>query len=209
MELGFFAEGGEDGGGGLVEGEGGGVDGVAGDALVVGTAEVEAALGEGEVGEVGARGGGGVGGLLGAAGDEGVEGGGEVDDGGVGCLLEEETVAELFGRAAAEGEDDVALAEESGEGGGLEAAEVGLAELREDFGDGAGGVTGEGLATLDLVVEVKEAPAEVLGEECAGRGFAGAHEAGQDDAVEGCVAREEDVIAGFGGGGHGLLCGRF
>ena len=86
------------------------MDGVGGDALVVGAAEAEAALGEVEVGEVGAGGGRGVGGLGGAAGDEGVEGGGEVDDGGVGSLLEEEAVAELFGGAAAEGEDDAALA---------------------------------------------------------------------------------------------------
>ena len=86
------------------------MDGVGGDALVVGAAEAEAALGEVEVGEVGAGGGRGVGCLDGAAGDEGVEVGAEVDDGGVGCLLEEQAVAEFFGGSAAEGEDEAALA---------------------------------------------------------------------------------------------------
>jgi hypothetical protein len=173
--VGFGAEEVEDGVGSLVEGEAGGVDGVGGDALVVGAAEVEAALGGGEVGEVGASGGGGVGGLLGAAVGEGLEGGGEVDDGGVGCLLEEEAVAELFRGAAAEGEDDVMLAEERGEGGGLEVAEVGFAALGEDLGDGAV-VTG-----FYFVIEVEEAPAEAVSEERAGGGFAGAHEAGEND----------------------------
>ena len=69
------------------------MDRVGGNALVVGAAEAEAALGEIEVGEVGAGGGGGVGGLEVAPGDKGVEGRGEVDDGGVGCLLEEEAIA--------------------------------------------------------------------------------------------------------------------
>jgi len=45
-----LADGGEDGVDGLVEGQVGGVDGVGGDAFVVGTAEAEAALGEVEVG---------------------------------------------------------------------------------------------------------------------------------------------------------------
>ena len=172
------------------------MDGVGGDAFVVGAAEAEAALGEVEVGEVGAGGGGGVGGLVGAAGYEGVEVGGEVDDGGVGRLLEEEAVAELFGGSAAEGDDDAALAEEGGEGGGLEVAEVGFAVFGEDFGDGAA------VAGFDLAVEIEEAPAEALGEEGAGGGFAGAHEAGEDDAVNGVGFRGGRIGGGFGFGGH-------
>jgi fibronectin-binding autotransporter adhesin len=172
-----LADGGEDAVYGLVEGEVVGVDGVGGDAFVVGTAEAEAALGEVEVGEVGAGGGGGVGGLGGAAGGEGIEVCGEVDDGGVGRLFEEQAVAEFFGSSAAEGDDGAALAEEGGEGSGLEVAEVGLAVLGEDIGDG------ELVAGFDLAVEVEEAPAEAVGEEGAGGGFAGAHEAGEDDAV--------------------------
>ncbi len=168
------------------------MDGVGGDAFVVGAAEAEAALGEVEVGEVGADGGGGVGGLVGAAGYEGVEVGGEVDDGGVGRLFEEEAIAELFGGSAAEGDDGATLAEEGGEGGGLEVAEVGFAVFGEDFGDGAL------VAGFDLAVEIEEAPAEALGEEGAGGGFAGSHEAGEDDAVNG---------GGFGFGGHGLVAG--
>jgi hypothetical protein len=187
-----LADGGEDCVDGLGGGEVGGGDGVGGDALVVGAAEAEAALGEIEVGEVGAGGGGGVGGLGGAAGDEGIEGGGEVDDGGMGSLLEEEAVAELFGGSASEGEDDAALAEERGEGEGFEVAEVGLAVVGEELGNG--GV----VAGFDLAVEVEEYPAEAVGEESSGGGFAGAHEAGEDDAVEdgGLEGR------GFGFGWH-------
>jgi hypothetical protein len=188
---GFVEEELEDGVGGLVEGEGGGVDGVGGDAFVVGAAEVEAAFGGGGIGEVGTGGGGGVGGLLEAAVEEGFEGSGEVDDGGVRGLLEEQAVAEFFRRAAAEGEDDVVLAEEGGKGGRLEMAEVGFAEFGEDLGDGAV------VAEFDFVIEVEEAPAEAVGEERAGGGFAGAHEAGEDEAGEAA-----GDFCGFGFGGH-------
>jgi hypothetical protein len=186
------------------------VDDVGGDALVVGTAEAEAALGEVEVGEVGAVGGGGVGGLGGAAGDEGVEGGREVDDGGVGRLLEEEAVAELFGGATAEGDDDAALAEQGGQGGGLDVTEVGFAMLGEDLGDGAA------VAGFDLMVEIEEAPAEALGEDSAGGGFAGAHEACEDDAIErvgfgdrasgDCASSGRWIRGGFGFGWHVERC---
>ncbi len=174
----------EDGVGGLIEVEVSGVEGVGGDALVVGAAEMEAALGESEVGEVGAGGGGGVGGLGGAAVDEGAEGSGEIDDGGVRSLLKEETVAESFGGAAAEGEDDVALAKKGGKGGGLDVAEVSFAVLGEDLGDGAV------VAGFDLAVEIEEAPAEAVGEEFAGGGLARAHEAGEHDAMEDCASSE-------------------
>ncbi len=139
-------------------------------------------------------------GLAGAAGGEGLEGSGEVDDGGVGGLLEEEAVAELFGGSSSEGEDDVALAEEGGEGGGLEVAEVGFAVLGEDLGDGAV------VAGFDLVVEIEEAPAEALGEERAGGGFAGAHEAGEDDAMRDCASGESWIRGGFGFGWHVECC---
>ncbi len=157
---------------------------------------------------MGRGGGGGVGGLGGAAGDEGVEAGGEVDDGGVGSLLEEETVAELFGSAAAEGDDGAAQAEQGGQGEGLEVAEVGFAVLGKDLGDGAL------VAGFDLAVEVEEAPGETLGEESARGGFAGAHEAGEDDAIEhiglrngaagDCTASGSWIFGGFRFRGHGL-----
>jgi hypothetical protein len=194
--MGFGEDEVEDGVGGFVEGEAGGVYGVCGDALVVGAAEVEATLGGGEVGEVGASGGGGVGGLLETAMEEGGEGGGEVDDGGVRCLLEEEAVAELFGGSSAEGEDDVVLAEERGEGGGLEVAEVGFAGFGKDLGDCAV------VAGFDFMIEVEEAPAEAVGEERAGGGLARAHEAGEHDALD----VEWGLGAGFRFGGHVERC---
>ena len=57
-------------------------------------------------------------------------------------------------------------------------AEVGFAGFGEDLRDGAV------VSGFDLVVEIEEAPAEAVGEEGAGGGFAGAHEAGEDDAVQ-------------------------
>ncbi len=126
----------------------------------------------------------------------------------MGSLLEEEAIAELFGGAAAEGDDDAALAEEGGEGEGLEVTEVGFALLGEDLGDGAA------VAGFDLVIEIEEAPAEAVGEESAGGGFAGAHEAGENDAVQrlglgDCVSRDcassgSWIVAGFGFRRHGL-----
>ena len=77
-------------------------------------------------------------------------------------------------------------------------AEVGFAILGEDLGDGAL------VASFDLAVEIEEAPAEALGEESAGGGFSGAHEAGEDDAIEGVAFGDGMVRGGFGFGGHGL-----
>jgi len=52
------------------------------------------------------------------------------------------------------------------------------------------------MASFDLVVEIEEAPAEALGKQTAGGGLAGAHEAGENDAID---ARRD------GSGGDGLL----
>ena len=63
--------------------------------------------------------------------------------------------------------------------------------LGEDLGDGAV------VAGFDLVVEIEEAPAEALGEERADGGFAGAHEAGEDDAIERLAVRRA-ALSGCG-----------
>ncbi len=154
----------EDGGSGLFGREEGGIDGEAGEAAVEGVAGVEAALsglGISEVGAVGVAGGrscAGIECLEHAAVEEGAEGGVEEDGEGAGGLLEEEAVGEGLGCAAAEGEDDVGLPEGAGEGGGLEAAEVRLAVLLEEVGDGGAG------AGFEVGVEVEEGPAELGGE---------------------------------------------
>src|ERR1700733_10628156 len=97
-------------------------------------AALEAELGGGGVCEDGARD------LLKhAAVEEGGEGGVEEDGEGGGGLLEEEAVGEVFGGSAAEGEDDVAVAEGRGEGSGFEAAEAGFAVLLEELRDGGVG----------------------------------------------------------------------
>src|SRR5260370_12258777 len=93
-----------------------------------------------------------------AAVEEGGEGGVEEDGEGGGGLFEEEAVGELFRGAAAEGEDGVVLAEGGGESGGFEAAEMGLAVALEELGDGGAG------ASLEVGVEVEEAPVEAGGE---------------------------------------------
>ena len=154
-----------------------------GKTAVDGMAKAEASLGGGGIGEVGTIDDAGGEGLEHAAVEEGREGGIEEDGDGAGSLLDEEAVAEGFGRAAAEGEYGVRAGEGAGEGAGLEAAEMGLAEGAEDLGDGDTGEVG------DEVVEIEEGPAEVVGEVAADGGLAGAHEAGEDDAGE--VGRED------------------
>ncbi len=83
-----------------------------GDALVVGAAQMEAPLRDGEICEVGTSRGGRVDGLLMAAVEQCCERCCEVNHGGVWCLFEEQTVAQLFRSAAAEGEHDMALAQQ-------------------------------------------------------------------------------------------------
>ncbi len=155
--------------GGLV----GGVDGEVGEAAVEGVAPGEAELGGGGVGEDGA---GYV--LQHAAIEEGGERGVEEDGEGVRGLFEEKAVGELFGGAAAEGEDGVVLAEGGGEGGGFEAAEVGFAVTLEELGDGGSG------AGFEVGVEVEEGPVDAGGEEAAYCGLACSHETGEDKAAE-------------------------
>ena len=77
----------------------------------------------------------------------------------------------------------------AGEGLRLKLAEVGFAVGGEDGGDGEAG------AGLDVGVEVEELPAEAGGEQAADGGFAGAHEAGEDEAAK---------VGGRDGGGGGL-----
>jgi len=188
----------EDGGGGFRGGAAGGIDGEAGEAAVERVAEVEAGacgLGIAEVGAVDVAGGGdrdgGVEGLKHAAVEEGGEGGVEEDGEGAGGLFEQEAIGEGFGGATAEGEDELRLSEGAGEGGGLEAAEVGFAVALKELGDGGAG------ASFEVGVEIQEGPADLCGEEPADGGFAGAHEPGENDAADGC-----------GDGGVGRLCAR-
>lgn len=167
----------------------GGVDDVVCEPEVVRAAEVEAFAGAVGVGEDGT-----VCGLKEAAVVEGGEGGVEEDGVGAGSLLEEETVGELLGRAAAEGEDDVMHGEGGGERGGLEAAEVVFAVAGEELGDGGVG------AGFEVGVEVYEVPAEARGEEAADGGFTCAHETGEDEtAVEEVGGRGDGWLESFGG----------
>jgi len=177
---------GEDGCDCFVRGKGGGVDGEAGEAGVEGVAAGETELGCGGVFEEGA-----ADVLQHAAIEEGGEGGVEEDSEGGRGLLEEETVGEVLGGSAAEGEDGVGLAEGGGEGGGLEAAEAGFAVALEELGDCGSG------ALLEVSVEVEEVPAELGREKTADGGFAGSHEAGEDETFKVCGNKD--------GGGVGLL----
>jgi hypothetical protein len=178
----------EDGGDGAGGGKVLGRLGEVGEAAVVGEAEAEAGFGEYGVGEDGTVGGSGIQGLEDAAVEEDGEGGVEEDGEGAGGLFEEEAVGVDLGGTAAEGDDGGGHGEGGGQGGGLEAAEGGLAEAGEEVGDGGVG------ALFEVVVEIEESPAEVLGEGAAYGGFACAHEAGEDDAS--CGRGE-----GEGGGG--------
>jgi len=171
-------QGGEDGGDGLLRGEGGGVDGEAGEAGVEGVAPGEAELGLGGVREDGTGDGWITEVLKHAAVEEGWEWGVEEDGEGGWGLLEEEAVGEVFGGAAAEGEDGVGVAEGRGEGGGLEAAEAGFAVALEELWDGGSG------AALEVGVEVEEAPADAVDEEEADSGLAGNPEAGEDETFK-------------------------
>jgi hypothetical protein len=185
--------GGEDGFDGLVGGEVGGVNGEGGEAAVEGMAVGEAELGGGGVfqdraGYV----------LKHAAVEEGGERGVEEDGEGAGGLLEEEAVGELFGRAAAEGEDGVGAGEGGGEGGGFEPAKAGFAVEGEELGDGGAG------AGLEVRVQVEEVPLEAGGEETADGGLARSHEAGEDEATE--MGGDDWGGRYFGGGLHCLVC---
>jgi len=179
-------QGGENGCDCFVRGEGGGVDGEAGEAGVERVTAGEAELGCCGVFEDGA-----ADVLQHAAIEEGGEGGVEEDGEGGRGLLEEETVGEVLGGSAAEGEDGIGLAEGGGECGGLEAAEAGFAMALEELGDRGSG------ALLEVSIEVEEVPAELGREKAANSGFARTHEAGKDETFKVCGSGD--------GGGVGLL----
>ena len=168
----------------LFRAQGRSVDGDPGHATVEGVAEVEARLSGVRVAEVGSVGvaggctGSWVEGLQHAAVEEGGEGGVEKDGEGAGGLLQEEAVGESLGSSATEGEDELRLTEGAGEGGGFETAEVGLAVALEEFRDSGAG------AGFEMGVEVEKGPTELVCKEAADGGFAGPHEAGEDDAKD-------------------------
>jgi hypothetical protein len=157
---------------GLLWGEVGGFDGEASEAGVKGVTGVEAALGSVGVGEDGA---GDV--LEDTAVKENGERGVEEDGECAGGLLEQKAVGDALGDAAAEGDDGGVLGERRGESAGLEAAEAGFSVLGEYLGDGETG------SLFEVGVEIEEVPAEAGGEKASDRGFTGAHEAGERDAL--------------------------
>jgi hypothetical protein len=99
---------------------------------------------------------------------------GDVEPDDFGLAAEEVSIAGLNVGAAAEGEDAVA-GEGEGEFAMLDVAEGGFAIVGEDVGDGAA------FGGFDTVIEVDEGEVQVLGEAAADGGFAGAHEADEDD----------------------------
>jgi hypothetical protein len=186
---------GEDGLDGLIRGEGACVDGEAGDACVEGVTTVEAELGGGGVFKDRASN---V--LEHAAVEQGGERGVEKDGEGAGGLLEKEAVREVFRGSAAEGEDGVGAGQGGDESGGLETAEAGFAVVTEELGDGLSG------AVLEVGIEVEEVPGEAGGEEAADGGFAGAHEAGEDQTFKMNGDDGSRDLGWFGEGGG--WCGR-
>lgn len=175
---------------GLVRGQVCRVDGKAGETAIEGVATVEAELGCGRVFEDRA---GDV--LQHAAVEEGGEGSVKEDGEGAGSLLEKEAVGKVFGGSSAEGQDGIGEAEGGDEGGGLEAAETGFTVIAEELGYGGAG------ALLEVGVEVEEVPVEARGKEAADGGFAGPHEAGQDQTFE--------MLRDGGGRGFVRLCEGF
>ena len=80
--------------------------------------------------------------------------------------------------AAAEGENERVADGEAGDGGVFAVTERSFAVAGEEIGDGCAGFG------LDHVIDIDELPAEARGEERADGAFAGAHEAGEDDAAQ-------------------------
>jgi hypothetical protein len=100
--------------------------------------------------------------------------------------------------AAAKSEDEGVRGGEAGDGFMLADAEGRFAVAGEELGNSCAGFG------LDYVVKVDEGPAEALGEERANGSFAGAHEAGQDDAaVLGWLRIGLGFVQGFGLGWAG------
>ena len=184
---------------GLLWGLIGGVDGVACEPGVEGTALCKADLGCFDVGEDGA-----CDVLKDAAVEEGGERSVEEDGEGLRGLLDEETVGEAFGGSATEGDDYVMEAEGGGERGGFKAAEARFPFEGEDFCDGGAG------ALLKVGVEVQEGPAETGGEKSSDGRLASTHETGEDEAVEIELFGEREgreggwLRDGLGRGRHGF-----
>jgi len=101
----------------------------------------------------------------------------EEDGEGAGGLLKEEAVGEALWYATAECDDSGTLGKRGGEGRGFQAAEVGFSVLGEYLGDS------EARALFEVGVEVEEVPAKAGSEKASNGGFAGAHEAGEGDAL--------------------------
>ena len=149
---------------------------VDGDGDVGGAVEGQAALiAAGEVGLIGEDGAGAFSAL--ASGEGGRQFDFEVDEKRTGGI--EQHVAGLgpLDGPAAEGEDERVASGEAGDGGVFLVAEGGFAVAGEDFCDGDAGFG------FDDVVHVNEAPAETACDERADGAFAGAHEAGEDNAA--------------------------
>ncbi len=123
-----------------------------------------------------------------ASGERGVELDFEMYEQGAGSIEKKRTRVFAFDGAAAESKHESVSGCEAGDGCVFTVAEGGFAMAGEDFGDGSAGFG------FDYVVDVDELPAEVPGKDGADSGFAGAHEAGENDA-----ARRH--------GGDGLVCG--
>jgi hypothetical protein len=147
------------------------IDSEAGEAAVEGMAAGEAELGGGGVFEYGT-----CDVLQHASIEEGGEGSVEKDGEGGGGLLEKETVGEVFRGSTSQSENGIAEGECRGQGSGFKAAEVGFAVTLEELGNGSVG------ARLEMSIEVEEVPLQASREEAADGGFAGSHEAGENEA---------------------------
>ena len=113
----------------------------------------------------------------------------EVDEQAAGRVKQEIAGVGAFDGAAAQSEDEIIGRDEAGDDCVLEIAEVGLAVARKDFCDGAAGFS------FEDIVGIKETPAQAACDERADGGFAGAHEAGEDDAA-GLLIRFDGALAG-------------
>lgn len=79
--------------------------------------------------------------------------------------------------SAAEGEDQRVASRKADDSLMFTKAECWLAVTGKEFGDGDAGFR------FNYVIHINEFPAETCGEQRADRAFAGAHEAGEDDAA--------------------------
>lgn len=113
------------------------------------------------------------------------------DGGGSGGLLEQEAIGEGLRSSSAECEDEMIAGKGRSERTGFQTAEARFAMLLEDVADGGSG------ALFQMGVQIQELPTDPLGKEATEGGFAGSHEAGENDAPE--IWRQ--------GSGCGCCCG--